>query len=128
MNKFDRINDWKAFSKRMEEYIVSGLQEKYGGKEIKFNDLCHYTGLRIMLWNILKYALRLWNGCGKVNDFEKAAHYLQMAWTLKERQDRVAPFFKEDIEGDYVVPDSHDHDVIGETHTNIYGSKVTRIL
>ena len=36
MNKFDRIGDWKAFSKRMEEYIASGPQGKYGGKEIKF--------------------------------------------------------------------------------------------
>jgi hypothetical protein len=104
MNNFDRIGDWKRFSKRMEEYIASGPQKKYGSK-MQFNDLCHYTGLRVMVWNILKYALRLWTVSGKVNDFEKAAHYSQMAWTLKERQERKPPFFKEDIEGDYVVQD-----------------------
>jgi hypothetical protein len=27
---------------------------------------------------------------------------------LKERQGRKAPFFKEDIEGDYVIPDKQD--------------------
>ena len=107
MNKFDRIGDWKKFSKRMEEYITAGPQEKYGSK-LKFNDLSHYTGLRVMVWNMLKYALRLWNCSGKVNDFEKAAHYSQMAWTLKERQGRKLPFFKEDTEGDYVIPDRQD--------------------
>lgn len=104
MNKFDRIGDWKIFSKRMEEYIAAGPQKKYSSR-LKFNDLCHYTGLRVMTWNILKYALRLWNINGKKNDFEKIAHYAQMASTLKEKQEKKAPFFKEDVEGDYVVPD-----------------------
>ena len=115
MNKFDRLSDWKSFNKKMEEYIE--IPQKKYGSELKFNDLCHYTGLRIMLfaitlglvrimlWNILKYALRLWSGCGKEHDFEKIAHYAQMGFCLKERQGRVAPFFKEDVEGDYVVPD-----------------------
>lgn len=103
MNRFDRIGDWQKFGDIMEKYI-EGPQKKYGSA-MKFNDLCHYTGLRIMLWNILKYALRLWNGSGKEHDFEKIAHYAQMAHTLKSRQGRVAPFFKEDIEGDYVVSD-----------------------
>jgi len=107
MNKFDRIRDWKVFSKKMEEYIEVP-QKKYGS-ELKFNDLCHYTGLRIMLWNILKYALRLWSGCGKEHDWEKIAHYAQMGYCLKERQERTAPFFAEDIEGDYVVPDMEDY-------------------
>lgn len=106
MNKFDRIGDWKVFSKHMEEYL-EGPQTKYGSS-LKFNDLCHYTGLRVSVWNILKYALRLWNCCGKKNDLEKTAHYSQMAWTLKERQGRGAPYFKEDVEGDYVVLDETD--------------------
>ena len=106
MNKFDRIGDWKSFSDRMEEYITIP-QLKYGSS-LKFNDLCHYTGLRVMLWNILKYSLRLWTGAGKKHDFEKIAHYTQMAWALKERQGRKAPFFGEDVEGDYVVSDTED--------------------
>lgn len=106
MNKFDRIRDWKFFGDRMTEYI-SGPQKKYG-TNMKFNDLCHYTGLRIMLWNILKYSLRLWSGNGKRHDFEKIAHYAQMAWTLKENQGREAPFFNEDIEGDYVISDKEE--------------------
>lgn len=107
MNEFDRLRDWKLFSKEMEEYLESGPKEKWGSK-LKFNDLCHYTGLRIMVWNMLKYSLRLWNCFGKRHDFEKVAHFSQMAWTLKEKQGRKAPFFKEDIEGDYVISDNSD--------------------
>lgn len=101
--QFDRIGDWEQFNNMMKSYIEVP-QTKYG-TNLKFNDLCHYTGLRIMLWNILKYSLRLWSGAGKENDFQKIAHYSQMAWTLKQRQGRKAPFFNKDIEGDYVVPD-----------------------
>lgn len=101
VNKFDRIGDWQKFSRMMETYIKTP-QTKYG-TNLKFNDLLHYTGLRVMLWNILKYALRLWSGAGKKHDFEKIAHYAQMCWVLKERQGRKAPFFKDDVEGDYVV-------------------------
>lgn len=103
MNNFDRIGDWEKFNDAMKKYIERP-QKKYG-TEFKFNDFLHYTGLRIMTWNILKYALRLWSGCGKEHDFEKIAHYAQMCYTLKTRQGRQAPFFKEDVEGDYVVPD-----------------------
>jgi len=101
MNNFDRIGDWEKFNQHMKKYIE--IPAKKYGSEFKFNDLCHYTGLRISTWNILKYALRLWSGCGKEHDFEKIAHYSQMAWTLKEQQGRVAPFFNDDVEGDYVV-------------------------
>lgn len=107
MNKFDRLGDWRTFSKMMEKYIESAPKEKWGSK-MKFNDLCHYTGLRVMAWNMLKYSLRLWNCFGKRHDFEKVAHYTQMAWTLKERQKRKAPFFNEDTEGDYVIPDTEE--------------------
>lgn len=104
MSKFDRVGDWKRFSAMMTEYIEVP-QKKYGS-EMAFNDLCHYTGLRVLLWNILKYALRLWCGSGKIHDFEKIAHYAQMAWTLKERQKRTPPFFHNDVEGDYLVLDA----------------------
>lgn len=103
MNEFDRLGDWEKFNGIMKKYIERP-QKKYG-TEFKFNDFLHYTGLRVMTWNILKYALRLWSGCGKEHDFEKIAHYAQMCHTLKNRQSREAPFFKEDVEGDYVVPD-----------------------
>ena len=94
MRKFDRIGDWQAFSKRMEEYLLVPIK-KYSGRTL-FNDFLFYTGLRIMSWNILKYALRIWLGAGKRNDFEKIAHYAQMAWTVKEEEGREAPFFDED--------------------------------
>lgn len=109
MNRFDRIKDWKEFSSVMEKYI-EGPQTKYG-TNLKFNDLCHYTGCRVMLWNILKYALRLWSGAGKEHDFEKIAHYAQMAFILKERQKRKPPFFKDDVEGDYVIPDTNNKSI-----------------
>jgi hypothetical protein len=110
MNKFDRIGDWKEFSSIMEKYIEVP-QTKYG-TNLKFNDLCHYTGLRVMLWNILKYALRLWSGAGKENDFQKIAHYAQMAFILKERQKRKAPFFNNDIEEDYVIANNYKEEEI----------------
>jgi len=122
---FDRIDDWKKFSKKMEEYIEVP-QKKYGS-ELKFNDLCTYTGLRVMLWNILKYTLRLWSGYGKEHDFEKIAHYAQMAYTLKERQGRVAPFFKKNIEGDYVVPDISSSNIVAPIYKTAIDS-ATRIL
>jgi hypothetical protein len=103
MNKFDRLGDWKSFSKKMEAYIEVP-QKKYG-TELKFNDLCHYTGLRIMLWNILKYALRLWSGCGKEHDFEKIAHYAQMGHQITMDKKLKPPFFNPDSNEEYIIPD-----------------------
>ena len=123
MNKFDRVGDWGKFSDHMTKYL-QGAQEKYGHKGI--TDLCHYTGLRVMVWNILKYALRLWNCSGKTNDFSKIAHYAQMGWTIKERQGRKPPFFKEDIEGDYVIIDSADP-VMNEADENRIDALKNRI-
>jgi hypothetical protein len=85
--------------------MVSYLEiptKKYGG-ELKFNDFLHYTGLRVMCWNLLKYSLRVWLGSAKRHDFEKIAHFAQMAWTLARDQGREHPYFKEDTEGDYLV-------------------------
>ncbi len=39
---------------------------------------------RICVWNILRYATRLWNGHAKDHDLEKIAHYAELAWTLSE--------------------------------------------
>lgn len=102
INNFDRIGDWKKFSTHMVEYLTIPVK-KYGA-ENKFNDLLHYTGLRVMCWHLLKYSLRLWLGFGKRHDFEKIAHYAQMGRTLATEQGREAPFFKvEDPDGDYLI-------------------------
>ena len=100
-NNFDRVGDWKKFSEYMEAYI-SGPASKYGG-EAKILDLCHFTGLVVMVWNILKYAWRLWTRSGKEHDFEKIAHYSQMAWTLKEQLELKPPFLPEEEQGQFYI-------------------------
>lgn len=107
--KFDRIGDWKEFSSMMEKYIEIP-QVKYG-TNLKFNDLCHYTGLRVMLWNILKYSLRLWSGAGKENDFQKIAHYAQMSHAIINRKKLSAPFFNLDLDEEYIIPDTNKPDL-----------------
>ena len=100
-NNFDRVGDWEKFSLQMTKYLQRPVK-KYSGQQ-QFNDLLHYTGLRVMLWNILKYASRLWLGSGKINDLEKIAHYAQMAWTLKEQKKLMPPFVKKDTDEEYVL-------------------------
>lgn len=78
----DRIKDWRKFSEYMaEQYLVETVR-KYAGRE-NAPDLMVYTDKRVCIWNILKYALRLWNKEGKEHDFEKIAHYASMAWGMK---------------------------------------------
>ena len=36
------------------------------------------------VWNILKYALRMWNGHEKPNDVYKITHYSQLCYTLRK--------------------------------------------
>jgi hypothetical protein len=91
--KFDRLGDWEKFHQRMIEYLQIPIH-KYGAAS-EMNDLLHYTGLRVMCWHLLKYSLRIWLGFGKQNDFEKIAHYAQMAWTRARSEHRTAPFFEE---------------------------------
>ena len=92
MKEFDRLKDWYAFHGHMDVYLEAPIK-KYGAEQ-QMNDFLHYTDLRTMFWNILKYALRLWLGHGKEHDLEKIAHYAQMAWTLKEYKQIDAPFIK----------------------------------
>ena len=40
--------------------------------------------LRICVWNILRYSLRMWNGKMKEHDLEKVAQYAELAWTVSE--------------------------------------------
>jgi len=102
-NNFDRMGDWCKFSAHMVDNYLAPVVKKYGAGGM-FNDLLHYTGLRVICWNILKYALRLWTGTGKPKDFEKIAHYSQMGWTLKNELDLQAPFFKsEDPDHEFFI-------------------------
>jgi len=79
--KIDRVGDWDEWSKIMQNYIESFTVSKYGQNENSV-DLMYFTEPRVCVWNILKYAFRLWNGRGKINDLHKICHYAQMAYTL----------------------------------------------
>ena len=79
----DRVENWKEFSRHMEEYIGSWTIEKYSGAD--GCDLMSMTGdWKICVWNILRYATRLWNGHAKDHDLEKIVHYAEIAWNLSE--------------------------------------------
>ncbi len=79
----DRVGDWNKFAKDMEKYIGEKTVSKYGVDKSGI-DLMEVTEPRICLWNILKYAFRLWNNKGKKYDMEKIAHYAQLAITLSK--------------------------------------------
>lgn len=76
----DRVGDWDKFAQEMHDYIGGFTVAKYGGKQTGF-DLMSVTEPRVAVWNVLKYALRLWFGRGKRHDIYKIAHYSQIAWT-----------------------------------------------
>ncbi len=78
--EFDRKKDWKDFSEYMEEVYLQRTVKKYGKKE-DAPDFLHWTPVIVCIWNILKYAFRLWNNEGKGRELEKIAHYAQIAWT-----------------------------------------------
>lgn len=80
----DKIAEWREFSKHMEKYIVERTMQKY---ESGGFDLLDFTDVKTCFWNILRYAIRNWNGEGKEHDIEKIAHYDQVAWT-KQNKDR----------------------------------------
>ena len=78
----DRVENWRRFSAHMEQYIQEQTIEKYKMDEDKGIDLMSISKPEICVWNILRYALRMWNGKKKPHDVEKVAHYAEMAWTL----------------------------------------------
>ena len=81
----NRVENWKRFSAHMEEYIQTWTVEKYSVPGSEGCDLISLTNdWRVCVWNILKYAMRLWNGHAKDHDLEKICHYAEMAWTLSE--------------------------------------------
>lgn len=77
----DRVGDWDVFAKDMHDYIAKNTITKYGQDSFGF-DLMSITEPRVCIWNIIRYALRCWNGKGKKNDLYKICHYAQMAYTL----------------------------------------------
>ena len=82
--EIDRVEEWKKFAEHMENYIKEQTLAKYGvensGNSV---DLMAITrDPRVCVWNILRYALRMWNGKMKEHDLEKVAHYAELAWAL----------------------------------------------
>jgi len=78
-NNKSRVEEWKEFSKKVEDYITSVTVDKYGTSG---SDLVSITDSpRIWIWNILRYALRVWRRNGKLNDIFKIVHYAQIAYT-----------------------------------------------
>ena len=74
----DNLEVWEEFSQQMKQHIkVKAIAyEQENGL-----DLLSSTGERICQWNILKYAMRIWNGRKEDRDYFKIAHYAQVAWT-----------------------------------------------
>jgi len=79
----DRVENWKKFSCHMEKYIEEKTISKYGMKNSGL-DLMTISNPIVCIWNVIKYALRIWNGRMKKHDIEKIAHYSELAWTLSE--------------------------------------------
>lgn len=77
--EYDRIKKWQEFSQYMETEYLDRTIAKYGKQRAP--DLMQVTPIMVCIWNIIKYAFRLWNGKGKGREFEKIAHYAQIAWT-----------------------------------------------
>jgi len=86
VKKVDRRKDFGAFSRYMTSEYLQRTVDKYQGAEEKL-DLMSFTPSKICIWNILKYALRLWNDKGKEHDLEKIAHYAQIAWTKNKEEE-----------------------------------------
>ncbi|ABW68716.1 hypothetical protein [Desulfosudis oleivorans] len=78
----DRVENWRRFSEHMEAYIQDQTVEKYKMDGRQGIDLMSMSKPEIGIWNILRYALRMWNGKKKPHDLEKVAHYAEMAWTM----------------------------------------------
>lgn len=83
--EFDRVGEWEIFSGHMKDQYLKVPHEKYGEQEDGTPDFMHWTTYRICVWNILKYAFRMWNKRTKGRELEKIAHYAQIAWTLDRR-------------------------------------------
>jgi hypothetical protein len=77
-----RVLEWREFSKYMESYIAEHTLDKYGfPSQVDLMEISKILPV-VNIWNVLKYALRIWNCHGKEFDVEKAGHYIQRYWTL----------------------------------------------
>jgi hypothetical protein len=95
MEPVDRKTNWQRFAQHMEEYVESNVKGKYQGEK-DYPDLMWFTDQHTCIWNILKYALRLWRGRGKERDLEKIAHYAEIAWTIKQEKEGKSVQFSPD--------------------------------
>jgi hypothetical protein len=80
----DRVKDWKTFSEHMEQYIKNSTVDKYTLKDTGF-DLITFTEPSFLVWNILKYCIRILNGHSKEHDLEKIVHYAEIWWIRKSK-------------------------------------------
>ncbi|MCX5905370.1 MAG: hypothetical protein NTV89_18305 [Proteobacteria bacterium] len=81
----DQIANWQIFAKHMEEYIRKHTVEKYTADGNAGYDLMALTNSPLIcIWNVLKYAFRIWKNRMKPHDLEKIVHYAEMAWTMAE--------------------------------------------
>ncbi|MFC1513476.1 DUF3310 domain-containing protein [candidate division KSB1 bacterium] len=78
-----RVEEWRSFSQMMESYIKERTVQKY--KMENGVDLMTFTDIGVVIWNILKYALRLHNKKGKEHDIQKIAHYAAFAWVKLQK-------------------------------------------
>ena len=61
--KNDRVENWRKFSAHMEAYIKERTVEKYKMDQSENSfDLMSISKPEICIWNILRYAVRMWNG------------------------------------------------------------------
>ena len=81
-----RVREWNEFSRHMASYIQNHTLEKYGHESGA--DLMSLSQNKpiICIWNILKYALRGFNGFGRNGDIEKITHYAQRYFLLTHRR------------------------------------------
>lgn len=70
--KSEKYKQWMIFANQVADYIEENTIEKYG------DNLSEYIEPRICIWNILKYAIRMWKNRGKTNDIFKICHYAQL--------------------------------------------------
>lgn len=80
----DRVAEWRRFARHVEDYIRKRTLQKYSMNDANGVDLMTITEPEVCLWNILKYALRLHNGKSKENDLLKVAHYVCLAYSKSQ--------------------------------------------
>jgi hypothetical protein len=78
----DRVSEWDDWAQIMHDYVNDTTQPKYKTKS--GFDLISITDPKTCIWNILKYAFRIYNGRGKINDLKKICHYAQIAYVVSD--------------------------------------------